>query len=107
MTLRIAVFAPAVLIAGLASAPASADEVPSLDDHFAKHKGKVEAYAKCMVNALEDDEERTVEDARKVCDTELGEMKVTIPDPEWERALELIEDSVPEIKTRKEEEADG
>ena len=104
MTSRKAVFAPAVLVVGLAFANVIADEVP-LSDHYSKHKAKVETYAKCMVHALEDDEERTVEDARKVCDTELGEMKATIPAPEWERALSLIEDSVPEIKDRKERKA--
>lgn len=32
---------------------------------------------------------------------------MTIPAPEWERALDLIEDSVPEIKARKDEEGGG
>lgn len=101
MTFQHALFTSSVLIAGLAFIPASADESP-LNDHYSKHKAKVETYAKCMVHALEDDAERTVEDARKACDTELGEMKATIPAPEWERALALIEDSVPEIKDRQE-----
>ena len=39
---------------------------------------------------------------RKECDAEMGRMKATVAAPEWERALELIEDAIPEIKERRE-----
>lgn len=77
------------------------DDKP-LHPQLAEQKAAVEEYAKCMDKYLSEDDERTVEDGRTECNTEYGRMKASIPDPEWDRALALIEDAIPEIKERRE-----
>ena len=96
----------AIALAAMSTAPGAfgdeAEEKP-LHPQLAEQKAAVEAYAKCMDKYLGEDDERTVEDGRLIeCNPEYGRMKASIPEPEWERALALIEDAIPEIKERRE-----
>ena len=86
----------------LSATGAEPAEAAALHPLLEEHKAAVEEYAKCMDKYLREDDDRTVEDGRKECDAELGRMKATVAAPEWERALELIEDAIPEIKERRE-----
>ena len=97
-----AVALAATYVALAASGDDLNDEKP-LHPQLAEQKAAVEDYAKCMDKYLGEDDERTVEDGRLVeCNPEYGRMKASIPAPEWERALALIEDAIPEIKERRE-----
>ena len=98
---------PAIALAAVSVAFAVAgdelDDEKPLHPQLAEQKAAVEAYAKCMDKYLGEDDDRTVEDGRLVeCNPEYGRMKASIPEPEWERALALIEDAIPEIKERRE-----
>lgn len=93
------------LVAVSAAHGASGDEPndkKSLHPQLAEQKAAVEEYAKCMDRYLSEEDERTVEDGRNECNAEYDRMKASIPDPEWERALALIEDAIPEIMERRE-----
>ena len=103
MTVNRCVLMFALVLTGSFAVCAASAPAPPLDPHYAKHKAAVETYAECMDTFLKADEERTVEDGRGACAAELDAMKATIPEPEWKRALGLIEDAIPEIKKRQEQ----
>lgn len=102
-THRLPVAAMLAMSVALAARGDELDDEKPLHPQLAEQKEAVEEYAKCMDKYLSEDEERTVEDGRLIeCNPEYGRMKASIPDPEWERALALIEDAIPEIKKRRE-----